>query len=146
MSLYRPPITVLGATQYEYQPSATIYLAPSQNGWYTILDTTTNVLLLWIRVLQRNDETAAKSLRMRISIDGRVLTGSLTSCANWTSYYCYIASWGEPVLTTSEVNVGMYVVERAKSVKVEVQFGDSPGTNQILEGYVQYAKLKATTL
>jgi len=146
MSLYRPAITVLGAIQYEQQTPAYLSVTPTENSWYTILDTTGNVLLEWIRVMQTNSASSAKSLRMRVTIDGQETMSSFTSCAHATVYYCYMIAWGPPHLTTDERNAGRCIPWPAKSVKVEVQFGDTPGANQSLEAYVIYAKLKATTL
>ena len=146
MSLYRPPITVLGATHYEHQPRAYLNVTPTQNSWYTVLDTTENVLLIWVRVKQTNDGAAAKSLAVRITVDGRTAQSGLVSCANNTNYFCYITEQEAVVVTTDVYNAGRYVAWHAKSAKVEVQFGDVPGTNQSLIAYVGYAKLRATTI
>ena len=146
MSLYRPPITVLGATQYEHQPLASLSVTPTENTWYTILNTTTNVLLEWVRVHQANDQTAAKSLAVRFTIDGQTYVSSYTSCAHDTRYWCMLGANGVVYLKTADVNPAFYMGLRGKSVKVEVQFADTPGTNQVLVGFATYARLKATTL
>jgi len=146
MSLYRPPITVLGATQYEHQEVEVVSVTPTQDTWYTALNTTTNVLLQWIRVYQSNAGGSAKSLRARVTVDGHVFTSSFVSCASATFYYVFCAADGTPQFWGSPVNAAMYLGWPAKSAKVEVQFADTPGTDQYLSLRVQYAKLKATTI
>ena len=147
MTLYRPATVIGQPYQYEYQPVASIsIIPPSQSAWYTVLNTTTNVLVLSMRFLQQNDEAAAKSLALRITVDGEVLTSSFTSVPNATVYFGLVNAQGQAVLSATAYNANLYVALPAKSAKVEIQFADTPGTNQKLWGYVYYAKLKATTI
>jgi len=146
MSLYRPPITVLGATQYERQPTASLDQTPSQDQWYTILDTKTNVSVFGIRIWQWNGNSAAKSVRLRLTIDTETILSSLTSIAHNTHYFGVINAGGNLGIGASELNAAMYGPIFAKSFKAEIQFADTPGTGQKLYADIPYAKLKATTL
>jgi len=103
-------------------------------------------LLEWIQVHQINDQSAAKSLAVRITIDGQVLQSGSVSCAHNTGYRIYIHPTGILAFSTGDVNPGIYIPWPGRSVKVEVQFADVPGTNQVLNAWIQYATLKATTL
>lgn len=148
MSLSKPPVVTQQPFTWEFQTPATLSrTSVTQNAWYTILDTATNVRIHSIDIRQTNDQANAKSIRVKLTVDGNVIQSSLTSIANNTNVLFALNKYGDSLLTViGALGIEGKIAVFAKSAKVEVQFGDVPGTNQALYGYVVYDKLKSTTL
>jgi len=121
---------------------------PVQDTWYTVLDTTEDVMLIEIAGRQINDETDPKDLEWRLTIDGVTLTivlaGDKTHANNtWLRVYRDLTlegltATGAVVLADHPGSV------YGQSVKVELRMISAPGTNQKLDGRVKYYTWEAT--
>lgn len=121
---------------YDHDTDALNAAPPVQNTWYEIFDAE-DVRLIWCVVWQTNDETAAKDVEVRWTIDGNVYFTS-DSLANNTNEFYYRA-WAASAVgtagltgTTTQHNAGWDVDKRGQSFKVEVRMTSVPGTNQTL--------------
>jgi len=111
--------------------------APTQNQWYTLLDTTLNVAAYFIIVAVA---TTAETLEVRITIDGNVYTNSFLGSAG-ANYYIILASTAAGFTTTpSERNVAVWGPLQARSLMVEVRKTTASGTGT-LSGRVKYGQL-----
>lgn len=122
---------------------------PVQNTWYTILDTTEDVRLVQIQTKQTNDETVAKNLQVRITMDGETYTSGNESQNNNTTYYWYVEVDG--TITVTDISSSRltaagpgYSTIHGQSVKVEVRITSVIGTNQTLDGRVFYETWEET--
>jgi len=98
MSLSKPPVVTQKPYWPKVQAPATLdQTTVSQDAWYVLLNTTTNVEISAVKIWQTNAESAAGLLR-------------------------------------------------AQSIKIEIQFGDVPGTGQALYGRCAYRKLEEATV
>jgi hypothetical protein len=147
MGLEKPPVATQTPHQQEYQTKASLEQAPPvQNTWYTLLDTITNTELLYIAMTQLNDESAAKSCQVRITVDGQTLTSASVSLNHNTTYYAYILPYGTLTISSNVFLAHYGYPLISKSVKVEVRLADTAGTNQQLNCYATHTKLKETTV
>jgi len=147
MSLSKPPVVTQKPYWPKVQAPATLdQTTVSQDAWYVLLNTTTNVEISAVKIWQTNAESAAKSLRAKLTIDGQVFQSSLTSCSHNTGYWVRFDAAQTPVIGTAEVNISKYGLLRAQSIKIEIQFGDVPGTGQALYGRCAYRKLEEATV
>jgi hypothetical protein len=109
---------------------------PVINVWYTAFDAE-DVRLIWCAITQHNDESAAKEIQVRWTIDGQVywVADSVDSDA---IKYVYrnrepsLAGTQGLVVSTSTYNAAYYVDKRGLDFKVEVRLTDAAGTNQTL--------------
>jgi len=127
-------------TELTFQQQADAALtqaSPEQNKWYTVLDTTANVRLYSVNLAV---EDTAETLAVRITIDGRTLTGTQAATAG-TWYYAYsLVSSAEALSYTSSIVMAMYYAPlEGRSVKVEVRKTTANGTGNLL-CRVKYAK------
>jgi len=107
--------------------------APVQNTWYTVLDTTLNVIVYTISV---RVETTGETLEARITADGNVYTTSIAAVAATT--YWIIAQHPEPNLpvTASDYSgvscAAQYFTHiEARSIKVEVRKTTAAGAGNL---------------
>ena len=109
---------------------------PVQNTWYENFDAE-DVRLLFQQIYQKNDETAAKDLEIRWTIDGNVYFTAVAAL-DGTYYYVFregaASSGGTDGLGTSTINynAGIRTDKRGLDFKVEVRMTSVPGTNQRL--------------
>lgn len=109
---------------------------PVQNTWYEAFDEE-DVRHIWCTVYQTNDESAAKDVEVRWTIDGNVYFESL-SIADNTTMYVYrdrvpsVGGTAGLVISASKLNAAFYTDKRGKSYKVEVRITSVVGTNQVL--------------
>ena len=133
------PIAHQGEVKYHYRDHDTDRVSeapPVQNQWYTVFDAE-DVRLLWCRTTQTNDETAAKDVEVRWTIDGNVYL-STTSMDDNTDYFTYRVA-GPSAVGTAGLNSATparhgtdKIDKRGLSFKVEVRITSVPGTNQTL--------------
>lgn len=121
---------------------------PVQNTWYEFFDAE-DVRLLWCAVKQNNDESAAKDLEVRWTIDGNVYFVSWAADHN-TLYYIYrnylhSAGGTSGLAADTTIRNGAYYVDKRGLVfKAEVRLTGVPGTNQALYGWVVRETLEVT--
>jgi hypothetical protein len=115
--------------------------APVQNTWYTILDTTTDVMIYDITV---NVEDANETLEVRLTIDSEMYTGSIAATHS-TEYEVAMRTAAITRSTYLEINGGVdwepynAFTVIALSVKVEVRKTTAAGAGN-LTGIVNYAR------
>lgn len=137
--------------KYAYQDHDTdvVSLAPpTLNNWETVFDEE-DVRLLWCVIHQSNDETNAKNVEVRWTIDGNeylvaVALSDLT--LNWI-YRSYAPSAGGTAglaNSATEKNACGYTDKRGQSFKVEVRITSALGTNQTLSCYCVRETLEAS--
>lgn len=136
--------------KYMFQTQALATLdqdPPVQNTWYTCLDTTEDVRLIQVQTRQTNDEAVAKTIQIRITIDGNTITSNAESQNNNTIYWWILDSYDTFRITdiTSARSIATnYTTMRGQSVKVECRTTAAPGTNQTLDCRVWYETLEVT--
>jgi hypothetical protein len=138
-----------GTVKYHYrkEPVATLNQDPPvATTYYTCLDTTEDVRLIWVAIRQINDETNAKDVNIRITIDGITLDRSADlSLANNTWAFAYLTHDADGLgISTTAFQPNYYTDMRGLSVKVEMKVQSAVGTNQKLDGRVQYETLQPT--
>lgn len=146
MSLQKPPVVTQKPFTWQFESGSINESPPTENAWYNLISTTSNVMLIEAKLKQNNNEGAAKSLRAKLTIDGTTIQSSLTSCNANTMYYLTIAANGYLSIGTGASNFARYTPLWGKSVLLEIQFGDSPETNQTLQAWVIYQTLQETTV
>ena len=109
---------------------------PILNNWYPLFDAE-DVSLIWCVVRQQNDETAAKDIEVRWTIDGNVYFTSDSLAHNSLEYIYrdHMPSLGGTFgLTASAAaqNAALRVDKGGQSFKVEVRITSALGTNQVL--------------
>jgi hypothetical protein len=122
---------------FEQQSDAVLSQAePVQNQWYTILETTKDCRLYAVTVLVW---TANETLEVRITVDGKVLTGSV-GATHTTYYYVHHQLYGSGLTIDGNVFLlGKYAPTEGRSVKVEIRKTTATGAGT-LEARVVYAK------
>jgi len=121
---------------------------PVQNQWYTVFDAE-DVRLLTCVVYQKNDETLAKTIQVRWTIDGNVYLTSFSASDN-TYYYIYrfyapsTGGTGGLYYSTPPLDAARYDDKRGHNFKVEVRITSALGTNQILRCYCVRETLELT--
>lgn len=141
-----------GKSQYSLEALATLTQEPPvQNTWYTVLDTTYNVAVYTMVVYQKNDETNAKNVNIRLTVDGTTLTKSADYSLADNSY-CnpviqLISSDTLDIISiyqslTSGKTTGSAELFYARSFKAEVRTTSAPGTNQKLHAWIRYFTLQ----
>lgn len=131
---------------YATQPVAVVDEAPPvQNEWYIILEDV-DIRGLFFTFRQVNDETAAKDIDIRWTLDGVVMTQVGFSAANNTIYCSYKSFFSDaPYVPTSTIfNMGKYTDIRCLAGKFEIRTTSVPGTNQVLSGRVVWEQLQET--
>lgn len=132
----------------DHDPALSSQDPPVQNTWYTIMDAY-DVRLLWCHVIQTNDESAAKDVEVRWTIDGTVYFDADSyehNAGNYIFKNIYDSALGTSGLTLSSgrVNAADDVDKRGLHVKIEMRMTSAPGTNQVLTGRAVYETLEAT--
>ena len=121
---------------------------PVQNTWYEVFHAE-DVRLIWCVVIQDNDETDAKDVEVRWTIDGNVYFRSY-NLANVTLIYLIkdyagsVGGTGGLGVNTDPTNAGHYVDKRGLDFKVEIRMTDVPGTNQRLRCWCVRETLEIT--
>lgn len=124
--------------QFEQDP-------PVEDVWYTALDTTANVRLIAIAIMQSNTGLTAETLQLRITIDGVTISGWFNPCNSDTWYFCYLDNTNQDMLhTTDNINVGIYTYIEGKSVKVEIEQSSDVGGGSILYCNIIYEIIEET--
>ena len=145
------PVAHAGETKYAYLDHDTDVveeIPPIRNQWYTVFDAE-DVRLLWCNIYQYNDESAAKDIDLRWTVDGTVYFGQMTT-PDSVEYGVFRSSdpslGGTRGLTVYPglMNAGYHVDKRGHSFKVEVRMTTVPGTNQWLSCYCVRETLEQT--
>lgn len=141
-----PPQGFSKIYSYKYKATGTVDEdPPTQNTWYTVLDTTDDVRLIGVTTRQINDETDTKTIAVRITIDGVTLETGNVTCNNNSFYYVYHQLVSDSIFSTTNArNIGFNTGLRGQSVKVEVRQTEATGTNQQLDGRAVYETLEPT--
>lgn len=121
---------------------------PVQNTWYEVFDAE-DVRLLWCVIRQDNDETAAKDIEVRWTIDGNVYLEQVglndaTSMWVWRDHDPSVGGTGGLSSSTSIFNAAYYTDKRGLDFKVEVRITSVPGTNQRLRCWCVRETLEVT--
>lgn len=136
------PIAHMNQKQFYWQHETAVEFdqaPPVQNTWYTVLDTTADVRLIFTSISQSNDEVAGKNLQMRWTIDGLTCELAATAVASGTLYYVRKDQYTQALKAqTTIINSGQYVDIRALSIKIEARTTSVPGTNQRLRAWIVY--------
>lgn len=134
---------------FEYQTPATlVQVAPVQNTWYDILETTTNIRLYGVSV---EVLTTGETLEVRLIIDGVTYTASVAAVAG-TDYHLYM-NW-DPTVTVTGLSTNPCLVVAiggpsgnyrgifldGRSVRVSVRKTTANGAGTI-NGLVQYERI-----
>ena len=96
--------------------------------------------VIYLSMKHDNAANSAKTINMRVTIDGVVMTcaADATGTDN-TVYYFYADPTADALLSTTTVyNAGYYEDLRGNSLKVEIVMTGAPAADDILYGYVQY--------
>jgi hypothetical protein len=109
---------------------------PMQNQWYTVLETTKDCRVYAVTVLVW---TANETLEVRITVDGKVLTGAV-GATQTTYYYVHHQLYGSGLTIDGNMFLlGKYTPLEGRSIKVEVRKTTATGSGT-LEARVIYAK------
>jgi len=132
-----------GKESIEHQAAAVLTQAPPISGtWYIILDTVLKARLYWIWIRQNNDDTTARDIEVRITIDGEVFVGAV-ALANNTPNYAYMEGLPNGVdFGAALFMVCRYDAAEGKSCMVEMRTTSVVGTNLALHGRVVYGLLR----
>ena len=110
-----------------------------QNTWYTVLETTQNIRVLYVAFRHDTTDNVAKTLEVRATVDGIIGGLGPAACNNNTWYYAFLNyTTSGFVWSTTIYNVARYVDLRGKSVMIEIRQTTAPGANAELDGRVQY--------
>lgn len=109
---------------------------PVLNQWYEVFHAY-DVRHLWFLILQTNDETVAKTVEVRWTIDGQVyfVASAINNNANYWGFRNDAPSGAGTAglsLTTSQVLACWTTDKRGKDYKVEIRITSPLGTNQRL--------------
>jgi len=130
---------------YEKQPIGTITQAPPvQDTWYAVLDLVQPIRVIYLSMKHDNTDSSAKTINMRVTMDGVVLTAAADAAGtDNTVYYFYVDPVSDALISTTTVlNPSYYESVECNSLKVEVRQTAAPGTAESLFGYVQYEILR----
>ena len=130
------------ALTFQQQPNASINQAtPTQNQYYTVLDTTANcrIISIALRVADTNE-----TLELKLTIDGNSIVKYNISAAAGTNYYATIsqgAAYTESYLQAGTTDFSQYraFLIEGRSVKVEIKKTTANGTGN-LQCSIIYAK------
>ena len=113
---------------------------PVQNTWYTMFDGTGGIRIRMMTVKQINDEAAAKTIELRMTIDGTALVETPQVQSNDSWYYWTVRAWTDRVYgdDTAPWLAQYYKAVECHDVLIEVRMTSAPGTNQKLDGRVHY--------
>ena len=127
---------------FEYQTPATLdQAAPVQNTWYTILPTTSNVL---IHHIATNIEDTNETVEIQITIDGETITGSVAQTHSDNYYWFWAAdaiSQTDVMESSNDIRYATNQVIQGKSIKIEARKTTAAGVGN-LTGIVIYGVLK----
>jgi hypothetical protein len=121
---------------------------PILNQWYTLFDDE-DVRLLEMRVLQANDESAAKDIEVKWTIDGNVYFTTINANNN-APYFVFRnlnqSSGGTDGLASSLTENPAFIhdFKCGLSFKVELRIITAPGTSQILTSDAVHETLEET--
>ncbi len=92
---------------------------------------------------QKNDETAAKNIEFRMTIDGVPVDATVTSQANNIWNYWYFGPGVARVVGIITIqNIHNYLAIKCQEALIEMRMTSVPGTNQQLDGRVHYETLE----
>ena len=134
---------------YEDHDSDVVNMAPPvQNVWYEVFHAQ-DVRLIWCRFIQTNDETDAKNIAIRWTVDGQVYF-STVAIVNNTPTFVY-RNWLPSAVGTGGLSfdpdkhlAAYYTDKRGQDFKVEIRITDVPGTNQTLDCWCVRETLEET--
>jgi len=130
---------------------------PTQNEWYTLLSTATGgIKLLSLNPYQENSETNSKSVEVEITIDGRVVSGSL-GLINEENHSCIRTKATNNLSQVQKYGLGLdyntFIASTesitdsliGNSVQIRYRMTSAVGTNQVLSMTLEYAVLTKVT-
>jgi hypothetical protein len=122
---------------FEDQPDAILSQAnPVQNQWYTVLDSKKECKVYAVTVLVW---ATGETLEVRVTIDGKVLTGSVNASAT-TYYYVHHQLYGSALIIDGNIFlIGHYSPLEGREVRVECRKTTNAGAGT-LDARVVYAK------
>jgi hypothetical protein len=122
---------------FEDQADATLSkTTPAKDQWYTVLDSKKECRIYAITVLVW---TASETLEVRVTIDGKVLTGSVKA-THTAYYYVHHQLYASALAIDGNVFLaGKYSPLEGREVKVEVRKTTEAGAGT-LDARVVYAK------
>lgn len=131
--------TITEPAKYAYQDHDADQANPApvvQNTWYTVFDAL-DVRLLLCHFLQTNDETAAKDIEVRWTIDGTayLYAGTISNNTPFWVYRNHALSVGGTQglsISATVVLAAYWASKRGLAFKVEIRTTSVPGTNQAL--------------
>ena len=115
-------------------------ITPVKDTWYTVLDTNILLRIKYVSIKHTNDEAAAKTCALRLTMDGITLTNSATLNNN-TWYYLRLSESSDSVEFVTIGNMGKYISFDGRKVKLEARTTSVIGTNPVLYSNVKYEKL-----
>ena len=129
---------------YRYQPIARLDQDPPvQNTWYTVLDANGGLKIRMVLARQNNDDTVAKSIEFRMTIDGVSVDATVTAQLEGSWYFWTIGPGVERVIGGTTIRmIHEYEVVECLDALIEMRMTSAPGTNQKLDGRVQYETLE----
>lgn len=116
----------------EHQPDAVLnQVAPIQNVWYTIMDTTLNCRVISISITVA---TTGETLEARVIIDGQVLTSPGVACGAGTPYFvCIYAATGQLlILAAGGLGNNVFPSFEGRSIRVEVRKTTAAGAGNLI--------------
>jgi len=127
---------------FQLQPDAVLtQVNPVQNTWYTILDTTLNAKIYFVR---ESIATTVEDIEVRFTVDGQVFAcaGGITQIVD-TGYYWFLANDGVYSYNSSNSvmlnNTGSQETMEFRSVKVEIRKTTNAGAGT-LTARLRYSK------
>lgn len=135
--------TIYPKSLHKYQAIADLDQDPPvQNTWYTVLDETGGLRIKVMPVRQTNNEAAAKSIDVRMTIDGVSIDATVTSQGNGTWYYWSLGPGTERVIGAAAITMFHSILAiHCHDALIEIRMTSAPGTNQKLDGRVHYETL-----
>lgn len=131
---------------------------PTQNQYYAVCNLSGGLKIKYIAVLQTNNENATKNLGATIVIDG-ISTYGLSAAAfssgeakflypnynNSIGFKTYVTPFAPPMLSSDQSVDVMACAdcEECHTLVIQLKIEDAPGTNQVLEVYIEYQKIEA---
>ena len=117
---------------------------PIKDTYYTVLDTVPDAEIYSINTWQYNDSTVAKTLKLKVTVDGEELTGSKLQTDSTNYFWWKGFTAAGLVAGETEVLFATYAPFKSSSVKVELEITSDPDAYQIIQCKVMYSKLVAT--
>lgn len=142
-SMNVPGLRVLPVFKYK----ANAYLAqlnPTLDTYYTLLDITSSVRLLYL--LMSHNDTGTPSLTVKVTIDGEVFEATKALAAASTPYYCTFGAGITCIVTmsldnTTRVSIGDQVPLEGHSVKIEIKTVQALAAGKYIYGAAIYEVL-----